>query len=278
MVVKKRRGGEEGEGTRLGRRRDLGVVVLDRGDEAAKRDARRQLSLCRRRESNDAPADFDRSSGRKASVVHEVAIDLDGGSATLGDTPDDEGLASAAVTSGEDSIDARRELALRRLDVRTTVLLDAEGFDRRFLGTEESKSEENAAGREESAAEVARREGEWTNRSAGKNSSLPGTSAMRQLPSASFSQATRIVLIPLILPLPSETNSLVLIEYSRGSLPKKAATSECPSARAKQEVNKLRTRQRQRKTCSQRGRPWATEARGCRTRASREERGGAQSW
>lgn len=49
---------------------------------------------------------------------------------------------------------------------------------------------------------------------------------MRQLPSASFSQATRIVLIPLILPLPSETNSLVLIEYSRGSLPKKAATSE----------------------------------------------------
>lgn len=119
------------------------MVVMDRGDEAAGKEEGRQRASSEGERAN-APADFDRSSGRKASVVHEVAIHLNGGSATLGDTPDDEGLASAAVTGGEDAIDAGRELALRRLDVRATVLVDAEGLDRRFLGTEESQSEENA--------------------------------------------------------------------------------------------------------------------------------------
>lgn len=74
------------------------------------------------------------------------------------------------------------------------------------------------------------REGErkeaGTYRSQGKNSVLLGTSDIFQFLAESWTQATRTVLIPMILPLPSETNSLVLMLYSRGSLPKKAATSE----------------------------------------------------
>lgn len=67
----------------------------------------------------------------------------------LTDTPDDQRLATAAISSSEDSLDAGSVLAVRRLDVRATILLDAERFDGGVLGSQESHGQKDTASDEE---------------------------------------------------------------------------------------------------------------------------------
>ncbi|GKT49344.1 uncharacterized protein ColSpa_09525 [Colletotrichum spaethianum] len=92
----------------------------------------------------------------QAGALLEEQVDLAGGLSTFVDTPDEsglnlpnnEGLATAAVTGSKDTRDVGAVLAGRGLDVLAGVLLDVVAEDA-GLGAEETHGEEDEVGREE---------------------------------------------------------------------------------------------------------------------------------
>ena len=128
----------------------------------------------------DGRSDFDGTGGRELRLVHQVLVDFDSSSTTFSDTPaaiesrsvsnsseprantigrerkrdvHNKGLTSSRVTGGKDSFDVRVILSVRSFDVAATVLFETERLDRRFLGTEESESEDDTAENESAECE-----------------------------------------------------------------------------------------------------------------------------
>jgi hypothetical protein len=86
--------------------------------------------------------------GQSATHAGEVGVDFAGAHAALVDAPDDEGLATAAITSGEDAVDVGAVLARWGLDVLASILLDHTSHDL-LLGAKESHGQEDEVGRED---------------------------------------------------------------------------------------------------------------------------------
>jgi hypothetical protein len=83
-----------------------------------------------------------------AAHAGEVGVDLAGAHAALVDAPDDEGLAAAAIASGEDTLHVGVVLARRGLDVLASILLDHASHDL-LLGTEETHGKQDKVGVED---------------------------------------------------------------------------------------------------------------------------------
>lgn len=169
---------------------------------------------------------LDTAGVRQTRVTREEAVDLGGARATFVDTPwSVKRIVSAckrqicARNHSQTMSDCpRRQSPAAKTPSAFVAYLPAGvlRFERASCSSSSALMAEASGPRKPSARRT---------RSAGKNSSEPGTSLMRHAPIASFSHCTRTVLRPLRTPFSSRSNDLVEIEYSRGSLPKWAATS-----------------------------------------------------
>ena len=86
---------------------------------------------------------FVRRNLRQTGRPHEEAVTLTGGTPAFVEGPDDEGLTTAAVTSGEDAGEAGGVLLVLGLDVAAGVAFDVEGVEKRLLGSKEAHGEQD---------------------------------------------------------------------------------------------------------------------------------------
>jgi hypothetical protein len=88
------------------------------------------------------------SDGELRAVAGEEGVDIASALATLVDAPDDEGLSTTAVTSGEDTGKVGVVVASRCLNVLAAIKLDGVGHDS-LLRAQEAHGEQDKVGREE---------------------------------------------------------------------------------------------------------------------------------
>ena len=86
--------------------------------------------------------------GELRAVAGEEGVDIASALATLVDTPNDEGLPTTAITSGEDTGKVGVIVASRCLDILAAIKLDGVGHDG-LLRTQETHGEQDKVGREE---------------------------------------------------------------------------------------------------------------------------------
>jgi len=84
--------------------------------------------------------------------AHQHAVDFARRLAALGDGPDDQRLAAAAVAGGEDALHRRGVAAGRRLDVAARVLVQLQFVDDVALGAEEAQRQQHQVAREDALA------------------------------------------------------------------------------------------------------------------------------
>ena len=85
-------------------------------------------------------------SSRQSRLPHQVAVAFAGGFAAFVDGPDDEALASAAVTGGEHGGDVGGVFSVVGLEVETLVMIQAQLVGNRLLGAFEAQGQEAELG------------------------------------------------------------------------------------------------------------------------------------
>ena len=83
---------------------------------------------------------------RQPRLAHQIAVALAGGFAAFVDGPDDEALASAAVTGGEHAGDVGGVFSVVGLEVETLVMIEAQLIGDRLLGAFEAEGQEAELG------------------------------------------------------------------------------------------------------------------------------------